>query len=144
MIQAFSKVHNRNIIFFFLKQNIFVGTLKNRLSETVLLSTQTYRRSGVKNLYPCYSHFSGGTKNWITIARSVLYCWKSDRIIFSNIQIHCYWCFEFPIKILWPLWRVSPELRHFDPFFGEKPSSYDILSIFFMAKPRILVKLAPK
>ena len=57
--------------------------------------------------------FSGETKNWITFARSVLYCWKSDRIIFSNIQIHCYWCFELPIKISHSLWRVSLELCHF-------------------------------
>ena len=49
----------------------------------------------------------------------VLYCWKSDRIISSNIQIHCYWCFELSLKISQSLWRVSLELRHFDHFFVE-------------------------
>ena len=74
-------------------------------------------RPGAKNLYLWFSHFSGETKNWITFARSVLYCWKSDRILLSNIQIHCYWCFELTIKILLSLWRVSLEFHHFDHFF---------------------------
>ena len=105
----------------------------------------SYGRLGVKNWYLWFSHFSGETKkNWITFAQSVLYCWKSDRIIFSNIQIHCYWCFELPIKISRSLWRVSIALRHFEHIFVVNNSSYDILIIFFMAKHGILVKWAPK
>ena len=78
-----------------------------------------YRRSGVRNSYHWFLHFSGETKNWKTFARSVLYCWKSDRIIFSNILIHCYLCFESPLKMSRSLWRVFLELRHFDHFFVE-------------------------
>ena len=58
-------------------------------------------------------------------ARSVPILTK-DRIIFSNIQIHCCCCFELPIKISY----------HYEEFH----SSYDILSIFFMVKHPTLVK----
>ena len=34
------RVNNKNLIFLFLNQNIVVGTQKDRLIETVLLSTQ--------------------------------------------------------------------------------------------------------
>ena len=34
------RVCNKKIVFLFLKQNIVVGTQKNHLNETVLLSTQ--------------------------------------------------------------------------------------------------------
>ena len=73
----------------------------------------TNHRSGVKTLY-LWFHIFQETINWIPFVRSVLYWWKSDRIIFSNIQIHCYWCFELTIKISWSLWRVSLELGHFE------------------------------
>ena len=120
------------------KYGIYVRDVRRKNSEAILSV------GGSKTRIFDFYIFSGETKNWITIARSVLYCWKSDRIIFSNIQIHCYWSFELPIKNSLSLWRVSLELRHFDNFFRENPSSYDILSIFFMAKPHISVKWAPK
>ena len=91
--------------------------VSRRYSWLLIHNTRSYRRSGVKYLYLWFSHFSGETKNWITYARSVLYCWKSDRIIFSNIQIQCFWSFELPIKISRSLWRNSLELRHFEHIF---------------------------
>ena len=91
------------------------------------------RRSGVTNSYLWFWHFSGKTKNWITFARSVLNCWKSDRIIFSNIHIHCY--FTVIMKSL--TWVTS-----FWPFFREKPSSNDILNILFHGKTSYLGKMS--
>ena len=74
-------------------------------------------------------------QKWISFASSVLHCWKSDRIIFSNIQIHCYWCFELPINISRLLWKVYLSyiiltifswktilIRHFDYLFHGKTS----------------------
>ena len=61
--------------------------------------------------------FQERQKNWIMFARSVQYWRKSDRSIFSSIQIHCCCCFELPIKISY----------HYEEFH----SSYvDILSTF--------------
>ena len=55
--------------------------------QTILMKYALFRLSGVKKKYLDF-HIFPKIKKWITFARSVLYCWKSDRIIFSNIQIH--------------------------------------------------------
>ena len=67
-------------------------------------------------------------ENWLTFARSVQYWQKSDRIIFSNILLHCCCCFELPTKIS----------HHYEEFH----LSYNILSIFFLVKhPTSLIKM---
>ena len=144
-----------------------MGAQKNHLIETVLLSTHSicfgweirkldfrytlltnvlgdgaYRQSGVKNSYLWFLHFSGETKNCENFARSVLYCWMSDRIIFSNIQIHCYLCFKLPIKIHYEELHLSYVILTI--FSWKNHPVTTVWAYFFMAKPRISVKWAPK
>ena len=73
-----------------------------------------------ENSIPTTNKSCGGYKKVNFFYRSVQYWRKSERIIFSNIQIHCCCCFELPIKTSY----------HNEEFY----SSYDILSIFFMVK----------